>query len=445
MELQQAAIVDASSGSRIRDIDGNWRFDLSGAYGVNVFGFDFYKLCMREGTDAVADLGPVLGPYHPLVRDNSQRIAAIAGLDDVSFHMSGTEAVMQAVRLARYHTGRSHLVRFCGAYHGWWDGVQPGIGNNRRVNDVYTLAEMSKRTLRVLASRRDIACVLVNPLQALHPNADAPGDAALVNSRQRAAFDRDRYTQWLQDLRRVCSERGIVLIIDEVLTGFRLGRGGAQEYFGVRADMVTYGKTLGGGFPVGVLCGTRELMQRYREHAPADVSFARGTFNSHPAVMGAMNSFLRRLDSSELRAIHADADALWSRRFASLNDALAEAQLPVSLAHLHSVATVRYHRASRYNWMLQFYLRHHGLELSWVGTGRLIMYLGMPDADFDEIRRLFVVACADMHADGWWWQSAQLTERSIRARLLREMLAARFSRRGGTREVLPEPTTRVGG
>ena len=89
--------------------------------------------------------------------------------------MSGTEAVMQAVALARYHTRRSHLVRFCGAYHGWWDGVQPGAGNPREVRDVYTLAEDSEATLRVLETRRDIACVLVNPLQALHPNAPAPG------------------------------------------------------------------------------------------------------------------------------------------------------------------------------------------------------------------------------------------------------------------------------
>ena len=89
---------------------------------------------------------------------------------------------MQAVRLARYHTGRSHLVRFCGAYHGWWDDVQPGVGNPLPARDVYTLKDMDDATLRVLRTRRDIACVLVNPLQALHPNASAPSDATLVAS-----------------------------------------------------------------------------------------------------------------------------------------------------------------------------------------------------------------------------------------------------------------------
>jgi glutamate-1-semialdehyde 2,1-aminomutase len=147
-------------------LDGNWRHDLSGSYGVNVFGYDFYKSCIEEANDYRPAPGTRFsGPYHPIVADNAERLAKLAGLDEVSFHMSGTEAVMQAVRLARYHTGRSHLVRFCGAYHGWWDGVQPGVGNERRVDDVYTLADMSERSLRMIASRKDIACVLVNPFR----------------------------------------------------------------------------------------------------------------------------------------------------------------------------------------------------------------------------------------------------------------------------------------
>ena len=106
----------------------------------------------------------MLGSYHPVITDNVTRLCEISGLDEVSFHMSGTEAVMQAVRLARYHTRRTHLVRFAGAYHGWWGDVQPGVGNPISPHETYTLAEMSERTLHVLRTRRDIACVLVNPL-----------------------------------------------------------------------------------------------------------------------------------------------------------------------------------------------------------------------------------------------------------------------------------------
>ena len=111
----------------------------------------------------------------------------------------------------------------------------------------------------MLRTRRDIACVLVNPLQALHPNANAPGDSALVDSSRSGKFDRAAYTDWLKKLREVCTERGIVLIFDEVFVGFRLAAGGAQEYFGVHADMVTYGKSLAGGLPVGVVCGRKAV------------------------------------------------------------------------------------------------------------------------------------------------------------------------------------------
>ena len=247
----------------------------------------------RAVSIAYVQLGPVLGPYHPVVADNVKRLKRISGFSEVSFHMSGTEAVMQAVRLARYHTGRSHLVRFSGAYHGWWGDVQPGIGNPLPAHETYTLKDMSEDSLRVLQTRRDIACVLVNPLQALHPNVNAPSDSSLVDSARAAHFDRKAYAEWLRQLRRVCTERNIPLIFDEVFVGFRLAMGGAQEYFGVRADLVTYGKTLGGGLPIGAVCGRRELMRRFRDDRPADICFARGTFNSHPYVMGAMNEFLR--------------------------------------------------------------------------------------------------------------------------------------------------------
>src|SRR5688500_11132136 len=136
---------------------------------------------------------------------------------------------------------------------------------------------MSEDTLRVLRTRRDIACVLVNPVQAMHLNASPPGDSALVDSSRKACFDRPAYTAWLKDLRAVCDARGIVLIFDEIFVGFRLAPGGAQEYFDVRADLVTYGKTLGGGLPIGVVCGRKHLMKRYRDDRPVDVCFARGT------------------------------------------------------------------------------------------------------------------------------------------------------------------------
>jgi glutamate-1-semialdehyde 2,1-aminomutase len=330
------------------------------------------------------------------------------------------------VRLARYHTKRTHLVRFCGAYHGWWGEVQPGVGNPVPANQTYTLKDMHADALTVLRGRSDIACVLVNPLQALHPNGGAPGDSSLVDSGRSAHFDRPAYTAWLKELRQVCTERGIVLIFDEVFVGFRLAPGGAQEYFGVNADMVTYGKTLGGGLPVGVVCGKHELMKRFRDERPADICFARGTFNSHPLVMATMAEFLERIATPEIATLYEGLEERWNGRAARLNARLTEAGLPLQVANVSSIWTVFYTRPSRYNWMLQYYLRAEGLALSWVGTGRFIFSLNYSDADFEEVAARILAAAQKMAADGWWWSDGTLTNKAIKRRILKEMLAHRF-------------------
>jgi glutamate-1-semialdehyde 2,1-aminomutase len=426
--LGTSAFTESSSGVTVTDVDGNLFYDLTGSYGVNIFGNDFYKECIAEGEKRAEKLGPVLGSYHPVVAENARRICEISGLDEVSFHMSGTEAVMQAVRLARYHTRRTHLVRFAGAYHGWWGDVQPGVGNPLSPRETYTLADMSERTLHVLRTRHDIACVLVNPLQALHPNANAPGDSALVDSSRTAHFDREAYTAWLKKLREVCDETGIVLIFDEVFLGFRIASGGAQEYFGVRADMVTYGKSLAGGLPIGVVCGKKDLMRRFRDDHPADICFARGTFNAHPYVMTAMDEFLSRLSSPNFRGIYEGLDETWNGRAAALNARCEAENLPVRVANLSSVWTVQYTEPSRYNWMFQYYLRAEGLALSWVGSGRFIFSLNFTDSDFSEVESRFVAAAEKMKRDGWWWHPPGLTNKAIRRQILKEMIASRFGR-----------------
>ena len=420
------SFLQSSDGVSVTDLDGNRHYDVTGSYGVNVFGYDFYKACIERGSARVRDLGPVLGAYHPVVAYNVRRLLEISGLDEISFHMSGTEAVMQAVGLARYHTRRTHLVRFCGAYHGWWGDVQPGVGNPIAARDTYTLKDMSEAALAVLRTRRDIACVLVNPLQALHPNSGAPGDSTLVDSGRGARFDRAAYGRWLEQLRSVCTERGIVLIFDEVFVGFRLAPGGAQEYFGVRADMVTYGKTVAGGLPVGVLCGRGRYMRRFRDDRPADICFARGTFNSHPYVMGAMAEFLTQLDGAPVRALYAGLD-VWDARAQALNERMAAEGLPVRVANLSTIWTIYYVRPSRYNWMFQYYLRAAGLALSWVGTGRLIFSLNYTADEYLEVADRLVSAARDMHRDGWWWSEPQLTNKSIKRRILKEMLQARWA------------------
>jgi glutamate-1-semialdehyde 2,1-aminomutase len=167
-------------------------------------------------------------------------------------------------------------------------------------------------------------------------------------------------------------------------------------------------------------------MKRFRDDRPADICFARGTFNSHPYVMAAMNEFLHHLETPEVKAIYGDLDQTWNDRARQLNERLRGESLPVSVANMSSVWTVCYSLPSRYNWMLQYYLRAAGLALSWVGTGRLIFSLNYTDADFAAVADRFVSAAKAMQQDGWWWNNPTQTNKSIKRSILKEMIAHRL-------------------
>ena len=143
--------------------------------------------------------------------------------------------------------------------------------------------------------------------------------------------------------------------------------------------------------------------------------------------------------------MYRQAEELWDGRAARLNRELEGAGLPVRIANLQSIWTVLYVQPGRYHWMLQFYLRQQGVELSWVGSGRLIMSFNFSDADFEQVATRFVAACRQMQEDGWWWQGEQLSERQIRRQLLRELLVARLPRtRGPFRGQSPVPGGQTG-
>ena len=422
------SVVTASKGPRLHDLDGHWSLDVGGSYGVNVAGFERYKEWMRKGWERVKDLGPVLGPLHPLVADNIALLKSVSHMDEVSFHMSGTEAVMAAVRLARFNTRRKLIVCFSGAYHGWWDGVQPGLGSERSLDDCLTLKDLHPAALTVIRRRaKEIAGVLVNPVQAFHPNSPPPSDAILLTSGVRKTQDStSQYAQWLHHLREVCSACGIPLIFDEVYTGFRLAPGGAQEYFGVQADMVVYGKTVAGGMPIGVVCGKKALMRRFDSERPMRIAYVIGTFSAHPVVMGTMNEFLRWVMQPAAVQLYEEANQRCTQWVDATNHKLVALSLPMRVTHLATVWTVLFKEPSRYNWLLQYYLRAEGVTLSWVGTGRCLSSLDFTAEDYRELQIKLLNAAQKMQSDGWWLNAEEHPGRDkrMRMRLMREMVGS---------------------
>ena len=419
------SVATASHGAKLQDLDGHWNIDVSGSYGLNVAGFDRYKEWMHNGLEKVKDLGPVLGPLHPVVAENITLLKSISKLDEVSFHMSGTEAVMAAVRMARFNTRKKLIVCFSGAYHGWWDGVQPGLGSERAIGDCLTLKDLNPASLDVIRMRaKEIAGVLINPVQSFHPNLPPPSDTVLLTSGVRKTQDStSEYARWLHQLRELCTACGIPLIFDEVLSGFRLAPGGAQEFFDVQADMVIYGKTVAGGMPIGLVCGKKELMRRFDSARPMRIAYVIGTFSAHPVVMGAMNEFLKWLVQPASAQMYNEAQVRCDEWVRSTNEKMAAESLPLRVVNLATVWTVLFKQPGRYNWLLQYYLRAEGVTLSWVGTGRCMSSLDFTADDYQELQSKLVNAGNKMQADGWWLSEEQQPERDkiMRSKLISEM------------------------
>jgi glutamate-1-semialdehyde 2,1-aminomutase len=400
--LDPSMALARTEGASVVDIDGNSALDISGSYGVNVCGYEAYKTFITKGWEAAKDKGLYLGSLDETTLENIKMIQEVSGLGEISFHMSGTEAVMAAVRCARFNKRRPLVVTFGGAYHGWWDGMQPAAGNERTPTDVLCLKDMNALSLAVIRARSsEIAAVLVNPLQCFHLNASPPSDLVL-SSNNRSVGAKDGYTEWLRKLRKVCTDSDVLLIFDEVYTGFRIHEKGAQGAYGVQADIVTYGKTLGGGLPVGVCCGNKHAMTRADPKKAARVAYVIGTFAGHPAVMGSMNAFLKWHARPETPAMYVKMHSLIAKFVRVANQTFKERGFPLELANWFSVWSIMYTVPGRYHWMLQYYMRDAGVALSWVGTGRLLFALDWEQKDYDELLKRMLVACEEMKKGGWW-------------------------------------------
>jgi len=400
--LDPSMALAKTDGPCVVDIDGNKSLDISGSYGVNVCGYEAYKKFITTGWQTAKDKGLYLGSLDETTLENIQMIKDVSGLDEVSFHMSGTEAVMAAVRCARFNTKKPLVVTFGGAYHGWWDGMQPAAGNERTPDDVLCLKDMNDLSLAVIRSRQtEIAAVLVNPLQCFHLNSAPPSDLVLQNNNRKVG-PKPGYKEWLAKLRAACTDSGVLLIFDEVYTGFRVHPNGAQAAYDCKADIVTYGKTLGGGLPVGVCCGNKDAMTRADPAKAARVAYVIGTFAGHPAVMGSMNAFLKWHKQADTPKVYEAMHTRIDQFIKEANAAFKANDYPIELANWFSVWSMMYTKPGRYHWMLQYYMRDAGVALSWVGTGRLLFSLDWTDAHYKELLEKMLAACEEMKKGGWW-------------------------------------------
>jgi amino acid adenylation domain-containing protein/non-ribosomal peptide synthase protein (TIGR01720 family) len=338
-EMVYPIVGESSAGSRFTDIDGNSYVDLAMGFGVNLFGHspDFVTAAVAEQLAR----GIQIGPQSNLAGEVAEGIAALTGMERITFSNTGTEAVMTALRVARAVTGRHKVALFAGSYHGSFDGVlaRPGSGEGavralplapgvppHLVADLLVLPYGEEAALDLLrAAGRDLAAVLVEPVQSRRPDF------------QPQAF--------LRELRRLTRELGAALVFDEVITGFRVHPGGAQAWFGVEADLATYGKILGGGMPIGVVAGRAGYLDAIDggawqfgdlSYPSAGKTFFAGTFCKHPLAMAAARAVVRRLRDSGpglQRGLNARTAALAER----LNGWFAAEGLPIRVAHFGSL------------------------------------------------------------------------------------------------------------
>jgi glutamate-1-semialdehyde aminotransferase/acyl carrier protein len=337
-EMLYPIVANKSQGAYFWDLDGNRYLDVTMGFGVNLFGHR--APFIQEALTRQLETGIQLGPQSDLAGEVATLIHELTGMERVTFCNSGTEAVMTAVRLARTATGKSKIVLFSGSYHGTFDGIlarplpqnehaaqplAPGIPE-KMIDDVLVLPYGNEHTLDIIqAHAHELAAVLVEPVQSRHPDVQP--------------------REFLQQLRALTNNAGVALIFDETITGFRIHPGGAQAWFGVQADLATYGKIVGGGMPIGIVAGKAHYldgidggMWHYGDlsYPQAETTFFAGTFCKHPLAMSGAYAVLSYL-KSQGPALQEQLNAKTAHLVATVNAFFQDEQVPIVCIHFGSL------------------------------------------------------------------------------------------------------------
>jgi amino acid adenylation domain-containing protein len=360
-EMVYPLVTDRAKGSRLWDVDGNEYIDIVNGYGAIMFGHS--PEFVLEAVRKQIELGVAIGPQSPLAGEVAAQICELTGNDRVTFCNTGSEAVMAAIRVARTVTGRDRIIYFAGDYHGTFDEVlvrntprgtvplAPGIpiANTANVVVLEYGSDASLDYIRKNAS--EIAAVLIEPVQTRNPGL------------QPVAF--------IKTVREITEQAEIALIIDEVVTGFRLAPGGVQEAFGVRADLATYGKVIGGGYPIGVLSGKAQFMDaldggawQYGDTSIPEVgvTFFAGTFVRHPQALAAARSVLNHLKNAGPQ-LQIDLNRKTAELATRLDNFFVERGVPSRIHHFASWFYFTFHSDARLGSLLYYAMREKGIHI----------------------------------------------------------------------------------
>ena len=332
-------VLDRGEGPRVRDADGRWYLDYIGSWGPAILGHA-YPAVIGAVREAALD-GFALGATGPLEVELGERVrAAVPSMERLRFVSSGTEAVMSAIRLARGATGRDLVVKFAGGYHGHGDSLLVDAGSG-----LATLAMPGSAGVTAGAASDTIVLPYndadaVAAAFAAHPGRIAAVIIEPVGANVGVIAPEPGY---LDALRRLTADHGALLVFDEVITGFRLARGGAQERFGVRPDLTTLGKIVGGGMPVGAYGGRADLMAQIAPEGPV---YQAGTLSGHPLAMAAGIATLDAL----VPEVYARLERTGAALEAGLREAAAEAGREVAIARVGSLLTVFFRAGVPRSW-----------------------------------------------------------------------------------------------
>ena len=361
-ELTYPLVVDRSAGSRLWDLDGNEYVDALNGFGSSLFGYqpEFIKAALH----AQIERGYEVGPQHALAGEVCQLICELTGHERAALCNTGSEAVLGALRMARTVTGRALVVAFTGSYHGINDevivrgtrqlksrpaasGIMPEAVQNMLILDYGT-----DESLRIIRERaHELAAVLVEPIQSRRPDFQP--------------------VEFLKEVRRVTAAAGVALIFDEIITGFRLHPGGAQGAFGIRADLATYGKVIGGGLPIGAIAGNRTFLDaldggfwQYGDRSVPEVgvTYFAGTFVRHPLALASTQASLHYL-RAQGAALPAALNAATAGLVAQLNAAARQRQVPLEVVRAGSLWKIKFTHDVPYCTLLFLLMREKGVHI----------------------------------------------------------------------------------